>query len=1361
MPVAGYPILGGPDPTLGTFGGEFFLDSDDNSPDVELFPYRTGNIDPKALHPVADGQQDIASLGVIGYSPPSHRGSSSSGSSRSAGSNSPKTSQTPGDMMMSEYAPMEGLKGFEGLGYDEAGYNDGVDADSIDMFLNMDSIDGAGNSPRPPTADGQVSLSPESLLTTPIMPSAKKARGHSKAQSQQSVTHSMNGLRRNGSREATPSMFASQESSPSGAFTSPSPEGNVGGGNFTFGNTWPSGLAYPVSLKPEHSNMPVSIHGIPPSVPPNIRFNNGQPFLKIDQTPLKTPLKSRVETQIPIKMTMCNMPPGIKRLHLPMHTISKAKLLAKPPAQPSPDMLELHTMLVCTSAMENEEKCRKAYRRAALARLPPTPAADAGADEDKPQDGGEVRICQNCINRERKRAARKKNKKPEEDELWDKYEHYRAIVFNTQEIKEWHPVADPLSAVPPGTVQVDAPMRIACYCRHHSEKSGFKVIFTIKDCQGNVVVQAMSNSIMITDDHKTPHVPSGSATQASSTDIAMAPSVPEPNTDSNSLEAPLHFRRHTQSTSDLQSLQHSVTHPFQQPSAASSQVTSASSTPRNLSRQTSPTSPSGPVCKKRKASGSAKVPTELAMTRMEPAQPSAGLPMNSQPESTAVSTATSPFTPNLSYPLNNDGLYSQGHQTPFAMQQPFPTGPPTPNSNNNDQILFTAPNRNMSVDNLAMLSQQSLYSAPVSAHPSRAPSPNHLRNDLNVLPPNRMAQNMYSMPIDMSTTGAPRPIIHKIIPAEGPKAGGIEVTVLGKGFTNGGLEVMFGTQRATTTTYWGESSLVCLLPPSPTTGPVVVSIKQPRMADPTPIVGKHQPIFRYIDDDEEQLMRTALYYMGQKMGSGIEDVAHIARAILNQGTGPQGWGSMPGSGGQTSGGYNMGNAPAHSLETGLLRVLELVDLDDSVNKARINVRRSTGQTMLHLGCSLGMIRFVAGLLSRGARCDVRDKGGFTPLHFAAMNNHPEIVRRLMISGADPTIRSLSGLTAADVAQFRDVLRVLRRVERQARRSRSSGSLHSRVSSATFLRSLWDSPSMTPSQAFMSDASDSATPSEDDSSGDGAQVDDDDEWLDMRRPSLSLTHTPPNITSPQAASVPAGMASPSTAMAAVRDQFAAQIQQLQQSWAVHLQNWPEFQMPQMPQLPGMPVLPDYQNYLHNAPVMQRIASLVPNIARPGSADGDKQWWEKSFFGARETPPPAYEDVFPQKDKKLDTKQATAAVAAAEYEADAKCEALYDQGTSESSKVRQVPALLQIGRKNAITKEQQENLQRAHAEKLKTTSKDKMLWFVWIPLLTLMLGAMMYSGAPAFVSNTSKLRKSLATMSRPLAQPPNGQNVEVAR
>ncbi|EOD49503.1 putative membrane-tethered transcription factor protein [Neofusicoccum parvum UCRNP2] len=120
-------------------------------------------------------------------------------------------------------------------------------------------------------------------------------------------------------------------------------------------------------------------------------------------------------------------------------------------------------------------------------------------DPEKPANGGEVRICQNCVQRERKRAARKRVKKQEDEEAWAEYEYERVIVFNDKEYKEWQPVTPPKNdgsansiTYSPNAMQIEVPMRIACYCRHQGEKNGFRVIFTIKDHLNNVVAQAMT-----------------------------------------------------------------------------------------------------------------------------------------------------------------------------------------------------------------------------------------------------------------------------------------------------------------------------------------------------------------------------------------------------------------------------------------------------------------------------------------------------------------------------------------------------------------------------------------------------------------------------------------------------------------------------------------------------------------------------------------------------------------------------------------------------------------------------------------------------------------------------------------------------
>ena len=153
---------------------------------------------------------------------------------------------------------------------------------------------------------------------------------------------------------------------------------------------------------------------LPSAIAPT-NLNNRRSLLEsgnIYQTPTgptllihPTPQKSRVETQIPIKMTIFPLPKGVKKLHLPSHTISKPKLLIKPPPTSSADTLELHTMLVCTSAMQDPMKLRNAFLRAAGLLMPSNEEKrrlSAGErmdkdDEDHPLNGGEVRICEGCI----------------------------------------------------------------------------------------------------------------------------------------------------------------------------------------------------------------------------------------------------------------------------------------------------------------------------------------------------------------------------------------------------------------------------------------------------------------------------------------------------------------------------------------------------------------------------------------------------------------------------------------------------------------------------------------------------------------------------------------------------------------------------------------------------------------------------------------------------------------------------------------------------------------------------------------------------------------------------------------------------
>ncbi|RKF59823.1 putative ankyrin repeat protein [Erysiphe neolycopersici] len=786
-----------------------------------------------------------------------------------------------------------------------------------------------------------------------------------------------------GSREVSPlSAMISNHDSPPTFFPSPSPgttslcnKDYVNYGMFTNSSTipkWPMNLeifqnpGFQTAQKNQHIN-PIMANSRP-----SMNFLS-QSKLTIHPTPLK----SRVETQIPIKMTLFPLPPGVTKLHLPTHTISKPKLLSKPTPERSPDTLELHTSLVCTSAMLNPELKKRAFERAAASssHAPISPKEEPEEfcsdedDENKPINGGEVKICGGCIIRERKRAARKKAKKVEEEESWQRYETQRVIVFNTHEVKDWQVPSQYLPSeligdhpepyVPEGAMQVDAPMRIACYCRHQNEKAGFQVIFTIKDHQDKLVAQAITSSIMITDDHKTSTVTSAN-TQVSNTNNFIAGSChfSEASYDGgNSLLGNSNLYRTSYSSSDLHSMQQqrSISNEMSATSSMGnsprlSHSISASATP-HISRQTSPSSYQGSLSKKRKSSGTNKFPSSLAMTRLESGENNLINP--------TTSAIPSPFTPNFP---SFSGASDQQFNLTNSIQSVSPgfNGPPTPNSIGQ---IYSQVNKSKSMENLAI---QPMYNnAPSSGIISRTSSPIEARLESYQRQQAQLAQavsnGFYGIPMSLNVHRPP--IIHKMIPSEGPKAGGIEVTCLGIGFVQG-LEVMFGDIKATTTTFWGETSLVCLLPPSSYPGNYPVTFKhqhqqQQMQSYPIP-VPKQQTYFKYVDDDELQILRTALSVLGHKMSGKMEDVRDLARRIVGESI--PNWGTssiMNSDSSQINGGTGFNNASVDlDLETTLLKVLELIDLDDSPQTPRFKIRGACRQTMHDSACSLRYNRLV-------------------------------------------------------------------------------------------------------------------------------------------------------------------------------------------------------------------------------------------------------------------------------------------------------------------------------------------------------------------------------------------------------------------
>ena len=1034
--------------------------------------------------------------------------------------------------------------------------------------------------------------------------------------------------------------------SPNNMFSTPSSDSNE---TFNGNPTWHGNMAQNPAWPTDFNNQFASPNGMGFTPSPVVKgatpavVTRGAGSAKarspLHIAPIST--KSRVETQINILMTLEKPPPNIENLHLPVHTIAKSKLLAKDEGDPA-TTLELHTMLVCTSAMHNTQFMEKALQRAAcqnnkeIARRAETHRELSDEDKnnmrdveeaDKPANGGEVRICQNCIQRERKRAGRKKLKKEEEQEHWERHETERVVVFNSTEYLPWKPYdkfqqgadVDDQSYTPPdGSMQVTAAMRIACYCRHQSEKEGFRVIFTLKNHQGQVVAQQMSDSILITDDHKT-HPPGFAAGLPGDVFFQTTPyGNGAPNglptsysmVDMGSHAQPFPSSR---STGNLHAMWYGQqgynphSHVHQMPNSGyASQTTSATMTPTNLSRPASPTNitQAGPNKKRKSSTFHRRIPSGLTMTpRVDTSQaPASGL-VSGMP-------MTSPFSPNGSAGYSADGSYMT-IPTNSGPAQYYGSGPPTPSEN--APFAFHQPQ----IDMARAQNAQAYFSHPSSAVPSRANSPvlSHSRPNMAAYArqpqPVQTATNsmqgrqaMYAQqlqqaqqaqqaalmgPGSTSTEGETQgpPTITKITPCEGPVSGGTEVSIYGYNFTNG-MQVRFGEQIAVTV-FYGAQALLATSPPS-RQGGVNVSLVLPGVNEGYTASSNRQ-LFTYKDTDP-RMMEMALRMLSQQQNGNQVSWNHFANQAANSYL--QKNIGQAGIRGQGYEGGNMMSAGPVEVENMVLHIFDLLDNSETPRIPCYDSTFGTGNTMLTLASALGMHKVAAALLARGANPDMGDVHGWTPSMHAALHGHTKIFHLLLIRGADPSIRSLAGNVAIELApddkveQLQQILLCTPR-SRQTRRP----SLHPQVSLPSSIS--WD---MSSASYYDSEADSASLPP-------------------SRRPSVPMLLLPPSNGAHEDLHI-----SPASMMD-WRDALSAQIQHFQRS--MH-RNMPHFQ------LPALPPLPDY----HDSAMVRRLSSLVPGRTSPRlevSGQGQQQqhrFWDifSAQHAACAVPPPSYTELFPE-------------------------------------------------------------------------------------------------------------------------------------
>ncbi|GAA5901531.1 hypothetical protein JCM5296_006805 [Sporobolomyces johnsonii] len=734
----------------------------------------------------------------------------------------------------------------------------------------------------------------------------------------------------------------------------------------------------------------------------------------------------------------------------------------------------------------------------------------------------QIFICQNCRQRELKRSLRKKDPKgktftaplppaeemPEKDEEEEKR---KVVVFNAPEFVEF------------ATGECIIPTRVTCYCRHHKEKKGFCITYTLRDHLDNIVATGMSPPIMITDDHKTNTGKAAPAPAANGTiDLPVA------SASSTKRKAPAKAPKKEKKEKAVSASSSSAARPRR--GAASRSRRGQSESDEEL--EASAAAAAGAALKKpkpydadsrprkRMSTASHRSPT-FAMTPLHaPPTPTLGSGTSSTVASPAVSAITleqqSVASPSMTSGMFSSslGLGGMGDAVMVDSLAPSPaassayfsprqslsaetslpslqhshnaldwranggahssmsTPPLSPGSAPSVSDTFNALFGSFPSPNPSIVDTAPVSSIPSFAIPATEPMPPSLTSAWAF----QQQLQQHQQGLAASAPAIPPPRISRLIPAEGPVHGGIEVTVLGENFVRD-LTCVFGDSAAVPTHFWSANTLVCVLPPSANPGPVVVGIKGVPL---TVEQGTGLQLFTYKDDSDRSLLELALQVVGLKMTGRLEDASAVAMRIV--GSGPAGAGAGTNSAGPSrAGSAGAGatdtatlaatlnaaassvyatpaasraasrrgstsgpNSPAipstlplpavpggesRNFEGIVIKFLSLLDLDPSLIPGAapslpsasppISQQNAQQHTLLHLATVLGFHRLVAFLLAAGIDLDLADRNGFTALHFAALYGRVAISRLLLEAGANARARNLAGRTPLEIARERD------------------------------------------------------------------------------------------------------------------------------------------------------------------------------------------------------------------------------------------------------------------------------------------------------------------------------------------------------
>lgn len=651
------------------------------------------------------------------------------------------------------------------------------------------------------------------------------------------------------------------------------------------------------------------------------------------------PTFSRVETQIKINLQISPAPSEFL-IHLPRDTIAKPKFTLKNPDLPS-NILD-HILYLDTFVVSSESKTSPVIRS--------------------------CNACKRCMRREMKRASRKKKGLEDDSSNWDLKIPKRAIIFNAKEI---------VSFPPPKVNGMDCKnlellSRIVCYCRHHQETNGFRLLFILKNGQNQIVGKCYSEPIMIMDRKKA--------------------------------------IKTIDSTVPLDGQQQHLSQLSDGSTSAAGSSTMVSNNNNNHHH-----------------SSSMKLVNDHSV------------------DFSNVNDFVANNSENALDMLLNQSIMGDNDMSRPTKRQKRPWSPPV-NDNYSNNVNIQRHSSSLSLDpNEINIKKEAI--SPLTSD-TNSPHNNHMLSSAtsNSILDNTPEKLLFDNQFQITSSNATQflqppsdlPMVQRIIPAQGPIRGGIEITLLGTNF-HSGLQVKFGANLALATQCWSNTTMVSYLPPASQPGPVLVTFENVNSEVINP--NAHQ-IFTYTDDTDRQLIELALQIVGLKMNGKLEDAKNIAKRIVGTNTELSPNGSPMGApqstqerqqqhiNWMTTASKQMKELSKTNLnhEAILMKFLGIVNLPNSpINTPNWGVCNGEGQTMLHLASFMNYDKLCGYLLRQGSKVDPVDKNGLTPLHFAFLKGNRGIINSLFKYGSKVKREELVKISDSNVLDLLNTSRDERRL----------------------------------------------------------------------------------------------------------------------------------------------------------------------------------------------------------------------------------------------------------------------------------------------------------------------------------------------